>query len=80
MTDPTTDPKLYKVRRNMSGQTLMMHLYIMHGHHNRSVHDTEALNQQCHEEDHKDPFGAGYVPHAHVLSWDVLPEDEEWTW
>lgn len=64
----------------MTGVSLVSHLYIMHGHWCKSVHDTEESNQECHELDHQHPFGAGFVPHAHVLSWNVITEGEEWKW
>lgn len=76
-TNPTSDEPVYECRRQLYGASLVSHLFLMHGHYARSVHDTEESNNWCHEADHDQPFGAGYIPHVHTLDLEDL---EEWSW
>lgn len=78
MTSRNSDSEwpVYKVHRGLTGVHLVSHLSLMHGLWCKSVHDTEELNQECHESDHEHRFGTYFIPHAHVKP----PEIEEWSW
>ena len=70
---------VFRVPATLDAIDMRSHLFLMHGHRNMSVHDTEILNRECHELDHAERFGSYFVPHVHI-PWLTFDSEDEWAW